>query len=405
MRSPLLSCTNFIDKSFHSHPENLQLNSKPQPRVALVTNVLSHYRVACFQQLLQVLPDRVSIFLLADKMPHRHYVLSESSHDLPVTVLNGWHWSKPPYDDLHLNNIGPLISGGYDLIILSGWVEPTYLLLWAWGTLTRKKILFWIESTTFDMPRTGPKEWLKRLLLARAAGCLVPGQRARQYCAELGMTPQRLFVAPNAINQCFFRAQAATLLPQRQRIRQQLKLDSPTVLFVGRLVQRYKDFVTLIRAIARLEQKGVELNLIIAGEGEDAGLLRRTIDKENCRCVRIVGNLNHDQLCRYYAASDLLALPSRSETWGFVLNEGMEFGLPVIVSEAVGAGPDLVHENRNGFVVPVGDVETLGEKIALLLEDQPLRQRMGRASREIVAQFSPEEWAAGVQSAIQAVLR
>ena len=87
--------------------------------------------------------------------------------------------------------------------------------------------------------------------------------------------------------------------------------------------------------------------------------------------VRFLGNLDHEELCRYYAATDALVLPSLSEPWGFVLNEAMEFGRPLVVSDAVGAGPDLVR--GNGFVHPAGDVEALAEALEQLATDPDQR--------------------------------
>ena len=98
-----------------------------------------------------------------------------------------------------------------------------------------------------------------------------------------------------------------------------------------------------------------------------------------------------------------MVLPSRSEPWGFVLNEAMEFALPLVVSEAVGAGPDLVRAGENGLVVPVGDSPALAAALARLADDENLRRRMGRASRALIAGFTPESWARGVARAVEGV--
>ena len=74
------------------------------PRIALVTNVLSHYRVPCFQALVSRLPGQVDFFLLSGDMPHRSYVLAQPQTSLPVRVLPGWALQRPPFDDLHLND-------------------------------------------------------------------------------------------------------------------------------------------------------------------------------------------------------------------------------------------------------------------------------------------------------------
>jgi glycosyltransferase involved in cell wall biosynthesis len=82
----------------------------------------------------------------------------------------------------------------------------------------------------------------------------------------------------------------------------------------------------------------------------------------------------------------------------------MEFDLPLVISAAVGAGPDLVRHGENGFVFPVGDVSALAHYLEALAANEALRQKMGQASRSIIEKFSPENWANGVMQAIEAVM-
>ena len=370
--------------------------SRKPPKVALVTNVLSHYRVPCFQRLAEHLGDGFDLYVLTETMAHRHYVMAQGEHDLPVHVLPGRRWQRPPDDDIHWNDIGPVLEGRYDAVILGGWSEPTFLLLWLRHLLRRTKIYFWIESTLVDRHRAGNRELLKKILLRFAAGCLVPGQRAAEYCHHLGMAKERIFTVPNATDRAYFRGQADALAPQRDALRQAFDLDAPAFFFVGRLVESIKGVGPLIHAVAQLSDAGHRLHLLLAGEGPDADAYRELAASLNAP-VRLLGNLDHDTLCRYYAATDGLILPSRSEVWGFVLNEGMEFGLPLVVSEAVGAGPDLVQ--GNGFIVPVGDVDALADALRRLL-DAATRQKLGEASRRIVEAYSPESWARGVLKAL-----
>src|SRR4030042_4531305 len=148
-----------------NHPAQ---NSK-KPRIALVTNVLAHYRVPCFQKLAEQLPGQVTFFLLAEKMEHRAFVMAEHQNGLPIVSLGGWRWSRPPHDDLHLNDIRPVLGGSFDVVILGAWDEPTYFLLWVRGIACRKRVVFWVESTMNDSFRSGIKERYKRLVLGQSS--------------------------------------------------------------------------------------------------------------------------------------------------------------------------------------------------------------------------------------------
>lgn len=273
-----------------------------RPRVALVTNVLAHYRVPCFERLKEALGERVTFFLLTGEMEHRRYVLAgEERPGLPVVTLDQRRrWRRPPYDDLHWNDVGPVVRGGFDVLILGGWSEPTYLLLWLRHLLRSTRILFWVESTAADFERRPLREAIKRILLKRVSGCIVPGHRAREYCGRLGVGADRVFVAPNATDGELFRLRAAQNLPRRRALREEFDLSAPSLLFVGRLVESMKDVATLLRAVAELERRKVKVTLSLAGDGPDRQSLEARATELGCRDVRFLGTLDHEELSRDY---------------------------------------------------------------------------------------------------------
>lgn len=371
--------------------------------VAFVTNILSHYRVTSFASLARLLPNQITFYFLTKTMSHRKYILSEAGNELPAVWLNGLTWHRPPDDDKHLNDIRPILKGDHDVLVLGAWDEPSYFMLWLWGILRSKKIVFSIESTAFDGDRRGLKEAYKKTLLGQAKACIVPGSRAFEYCCELGVDPERIFRAPNATDGIVLSNRAKELTKGRNAIRNEMGAEGVVILFVGRLVEKYKTVSTLIRGFRELSGRMERIDLFVVGDGPDRSSYEGVVKELGIKTVRFLGEMTQDQLCRVYAAADILVLPSRCEPWGFVLNEGMEFGLPLIVSDAVGAGPDLVHPGENGFVFPVGDSEALARYLEILVRDESLRKRMGEKSKEIIKDFTPEAWAQGVLRAINAV--
>jgi glycosyltransferase involved in cell wall biosynthesis len=269
--------------------------------------------------------------------------------------------------------------------------------------LTQKKLIFWVESTAYEAFRSWPKERFKKFLLRSAAGCIVPGKRSLEYCRKLGMSEDRIFFTPNSVDRDYFRNQAEKLFPSKNTLRESANLKGFVILFVGRLVESAKGVSTLIKACGELERKGRKIALLLAGDGPDGGPYRELVRSEGLTDVRFLGFLNYEVLCQYYAMAHVLVLPSYSEPWGLVLNEGMEFGLPLVVSEAVGAGPDLVDPGKNGFVIPTGNASALAQVLEKLVEDENLRSKMGEASQSIIQNFSPENWANGVIKAINTV--
>ena len=103
-----------------------------------------------------------------------------------------------------------------------------------------------------------------------------------------------------------------------------------------------------------------------------------------------------DELPEWYAAADCFVMPSRSETWGMAMNEAAAAGLPLVASEAPGAGYDLIDDGVNGFRVPVEDVEALRAALVRVATDESFRERARPRTLELARGYTPEAWAESV---------
>ena len=166
--------------------------------------------------------------------------------------------------------------------------------------------------------------------------------------------------------------------------------DQRVVLFVGR-IEPLKGIDTLIRAMTCMNFQnigGPVYLTVIGGEPEaspsamSAEMTRlQALCDELCmgQMVMFLGKRAQDTLPYYYSAADVLVMPSFYESFGMVALEAMACGTPVIASQ-VGGLAFLVRDGETGFTVPEGDPDILCNKLALLLDDDPLRERMGHAA-------------------------
>jgi glycosyltransferase involved in cell wall biosynthesis len=191
-----------------------------------------------------------------------------------------------------------------------------------------------------------------------------------QYRA-LGISPARIFLAPNA----------ATSRPARPPAVRPPEYSGgkPVVLFVGRLQQR-KRVDALIRACAALPQE-IQPRLLIVGDGPEREALEG-IAREIYPAARFVGDQREESLASYYAAADLFILPG---TGGLAVQEAMSHGLPVMVAEADGTQADLVRPS-NGWRLPPNDDEALTSCLAEALRDPVRLRQMGQESYRIVVE-------------------
>jgi len=179
-----------------------------------------------------------------------------------------------------------------------------------------------------------------------------------------------------------------------------LKPDDRMVLFVGR-IERLKGVETLIRAMSQLKTEGAHspVHLAIIGGEPDASAdelsaemrrLRQLCDELNMdQTVLFLGKRRQDTLQYYYSAAEVVVMPSHYESFGMVALEAMACGTPVLASDVGGLG-FLVQDGVTGFTVPDGDADLLHSRLAVLLSDEPLRRKMGRAATAYARDFSWE---------------
>ena len=132
----------------------------------------------------------------------------------------------------------------------------------------------------------------------------------------------------------------------------------------------------LLQAFTELRLKDAELLLIGSLPSSEFGKL---IGKYRSGNIRFMGMVAQSELHKIYAQGSVFMLPSIADGFGMVVPQAMACGLPVIVTENVGAA-DIVTEGVDGFIVPIRDVNAIKKRILRLYEQPELRKAMGSAA-------------------------
>jgi glycogen synthase len=161
----------------------------------------------------------------------------------------------------------------------------------------------------------------------------------------------------------------------------------PYVFAAGRLEHK-KGFDILIDAFTAVKRVYPDMELVIAGDGEDMGLLQeRVSDRGLTDSVFLIGAVGRDALATLFQGSRLFVLPSRIEPVGIVTMEAMSTGKPVVATR-VGGVPDIVEHGLSGWLVEPND-RSLAEGILRVLSDEALMERMAQAGmRRIRERFT-----------------
>ncbi|MFM8319920.1 MAG: glycosyltransferase, partial [Chloroflexota bacterium] len=176
------------------------------------------------------------------------------------------------------------------------------------------------------------------------------------------------------------------------------------LLFVGR-IEPLKGIDTLIQALGRMRQQEVHVCLAVIGgdpdnspEAQSAEMARLKAMREAAGLTDLVtflGKRGQDTLPYYYSAAEAVVVPSHYESFGMVALEAMACGTPVVASQ-VGGLAFLVQDGVTGFTVPVDEPQALADRLSLLLNDYPLRQRLGEQALTVAQQYAWENIAARI---------
>lgn len=170
----------------------------------------------------------------------------------------------------------------------------------------------------------------------------------------------------------------------------ELSDDDFLITSIGRLI-KIKGLQYLLQAMHKLENK--RLKLLVMGDGPEKKTLKMLSKKLGLEGqAEFLGFVGGERKYQYLSVSDLFVLPSLKEAFGIVFLEAMHCGLPVITT-TTGGQTDFLKDGENGFLVPVGDVDALAEKINLLCNDSNLRQKMSNKNRKDVKNFYSEKMA------------
>jgi glycosyltransferase involved in cell wall biosynthesis len=172
-----------------------------------------------------------------------------------------------------------------------------------------------------------------------------------------------------------------------RKLREQLTIgkDVKVILFVGRLHPE-KGIQTLMEALAMLKVKKFLLLMVYYYAYNYKEKYERLVKRLRLSDkVRFLGYISHNDLPKYYSASDLYVLPSIREQWSNTIMEAMACKTPVIATE-VGANPYLIFDGQTGFLVPANDPLSLAQKIGFALNNPDLIARITEtAANEIKA--------------------
>jgi glycosyltransferase involved in cell wall biosynthesis len=332
-----------------------------------------------------IVPEHRAAFMDGRRIPGVRDVFR---HDYPITtrIVRELEDSRP------------------DIVVIAGWSTFAAQSAFAWCRARGVPYVLVVESNDAD-PRPGWRRAVKGAVVPPfvrgAERVLAIGALARESVLARGADPERVSWFANTVDAPWFAEEAERLRERREELRAAMGAgdDDIVVLSIARLAPE-KGLDTLVLATATAADP--RLLLVLAGDGPERERLEELARSLGVR-LRIVENVPFERVVERYVAADVFALLSTHEPWGVVVNEAAACGLPLVLTDRVGAHADLLVPGENGMLVAAGDVQAAGDALRSLAADPELRRRYGERSLELMRGWgyepSIENFVAAVRAA------
>lgn len=295
-----------------------------------ITNIPSFYKTNLYNAI-HIHQDILVIFT-GDLIQERTSDFFDSNFKFDYVNMAGWTTLKKC---LYIYRLIKRVI--YKELVIGGWDS---LPLWTAAVIGNKsKNATVIESSSIESETHGIKGKLKNIYFNRISKVYASGKSQAKIATSFNLEPQSIVIT-KGVGVFNFRSQSVY----------QCKSEIRNFLYVGRLSEE-KNLAFLIKIFNQLPK----LTLNIVGFGHQENELRLCA-KSN---IHFLGSIPNKQLYKVYQSNDVFILPSKVEPWGLVVEEALNNGLPLLLSNRVGCAEEILIEDINGYLFDYDNEESL----------------------------------------------
>ena len=302
--------------------------------------------------------------------------------------------------------IRAILDKSVNVVFISGYVNAAPLAAILTCVILRK--CFFVHSDIFNIQAPQAHlAWLKRwirdsirfIIFRFSAGVLVCGKLGYESALLAGCPQSKVIDFPYVVDRERLLSDEPTSIPLD--LEEDLHSFRLRLYFSGRMIER-KGLKTLLEAAAQINFSSAQNNqdwvIWIAGDGplfqEYQALAKSLGIAHRVRFLGFVQMKLHSWLLRN---ASIVIVPSFSDAWGIVVDEGMQLGKPVISSTGVGSAVDRIESGKNGLLFAPGDVSQLKNHLVRLLSSDDLRHSLGRSALSTSGFYGPKRNVSNLQ--------
>ena len=271
------------------------------------------------------------------------------------------------------------VSTGFPAILAAGILHKPFVVKivgdFAWEQGRQR---FGITNNLDDFVRQGrvpfPVAFLRSIqtfVAHHATRIIVPSHYLERIIITWGINPEKISVIYNSIE-----------VEEKSGVHE----TGNVIVTVARLVP-WKGISELIDAVATVRKEIPDASLLIIGDGPDEAILMEKGKKVLGDAISFAGPRSHEEVLQAMSASSVFVLNSTYEGLSHVLIEALHLGKVIVATDA-GGNSELIKDDVNGILVPVGDTETLAKALVRALKDKDARSRFSAHARESSHRFA-----------------
>lgn len=332
------------------------------------------------------------------------YYTTSSSNNLPYDpelnrqpvwdhdIFTGYsHFRRSPGALNLARFVRRIANSRHDLVIISGYTSPVYLLISLICFLTGTAVGLRSDTTFLYHNITSLKSRIKQILLPLVlklfATAHPTGTLASEYLKKYGVTDTSIYPFPYNVDMVYLRQILSSSSDQQDIIKKKYGITPGDYVILGimKFIDR-EDPLTLLYAFSRLSSNHVA-HLVMVGDGYLREKIQSIVSELKIENVHLPGYVPYSALPWYYGIADVFVHTAIHESWGVSVNEAMACGLPVIVADTVGSAYDLVIPSNSGFIFKNRDSESLAKILQQIISDPLLASAAAKRANTVI-----EEW-------------
>ncbi len=359
------------------------MNPITKPKVVLITNIPSPYRIPIFDRLASRFPGFTVIYCKRLE-PDREWLVPELRHDA-VFLDSATIALKGRFIHLGLNIAPKLLKLNPDIVITTQYYPACLIGFLYAEILGRRHVCMYDGWAGFDRHLSPMHHWLRALFYRFSDAFIGVSSHTRKlFESYRAISGNQYFWSPLCIDNSRF--SGGPEVPKRYDI-----------MLSGRIVEiKLPEFTAKVLSEVRKRRPG--LKVLIVGSGDKLPWLQQQLQNDGVP-FDCPGFIQQSELPSYYRQARLLLMPTTGDCWGLVANEAMAAGIPVITTPDAGAKDDLVKHGKNGYVLePEAGIWV--DHILRLLEDPSLYAAFSADAVTAVLPYTFDRAADGISEAI-----